>query len=122
MADYYYKYFKSFLKSPSSAQGSSDVNMDEDSDQRIKDYYYQYFKSFLKKPTAKEDMQTGNEESLKPVQDHKKVIFARAPDEIKGRKRHSDSVSTTSAVKKSRPDTNIGEKKLLKKYPALEKF
>jgi hypothetical protein len=81
-------------------------------DESVRDYYYEYFKASMKRKDAPISTKT---EGIK------NVIFAKAPEEIKARKRHSEPVSTSPAVKKSRPAEET-KKSLLKKYPGLSKF
>jgi hypothetical protein len=96
--DYYYNYFKSFLKPKA---------------QDTREYYYQYLKSSMKSKTRDNDV----------IKDRpmKEVLFAKAPEEIKARKRSSESTSTPPAAKKARPREEE-KQKLLKKYPALKKL
>jgi hypothetical protein len=51
----------------------------------------------------------------------KEVVFARAPEEIKARKRSSESISTPPTAKRVR-SREEEKKQLLKKYPALKKL
>jgi hypothetical protein len=117
----YYNYFKSFMKPKLH------------SDQDVRDYYYQYFKSSMKqkpdeKITSPVEVEDKKVEDVEPVlstvkkdEEIKPVLFAKAPEEIKARKRHGAPTSSQLATKKVRP-AEEAKKLLYKKYPALNKF
>lgn len=94
MMNYYYSYFKSFVKT------GGDVVMKE-----------------LREPELEEQFAVNTEpENL----EQSEVVFARAPEQIKARKQSSESVSAVPTAKRSRPSEEAN--KLKKKYPALKKF
>jgi hypothetical protein len=76
-------------------------------------------------PKEVEDKKTEDVEpvisTVKKDEKIKPVLFARAPEEIKARKRHGAPTSSQLAIKKVRP-AEKAKKLLYKKYPALNKF